>query len=77
MHRANSTRRNRDATHKRFRELNERTGVALQEHAQAAVAEAQDDIERAAPILSKRLRTDAAFQADMDALERLMKELWP
>jgi hypothetical protein len=37
MHRANSTRRNRDATHKRFRELNERTGAALQEHAQAAL----------------------------------------
>jgi len=77
MHRVNSTRRNRDAARKLFRELNDRTGAALQEHAQAAVAGAQDDIKRAVPILLKRLRADAAFQADMDAMERLMKELWP
>ena len=77
MHRVNSTRRNRDAARKLFRELNDRTGAALQEHAQAVVAGAQDDIKRAVPILLKRLRADAAFQADMDAMERLMKELWP
>ena len=67
----------REAARKLFREIHTRTGIALERHAQAAMAEANDNVRRAAPIFSKRLSNDAAFAADMESMERLMQQLSP
>jgi hypothetical protein len=75
MHTPRSNCISREADRKLFRELKMRTGMAIERHAQAAMAKANDNIARAAPIFSQRLSEDAAFAADMERMEPLIQQL--
>jgi hypothetical protein len=67
----------RDATLRRFRHHLARTREILEGHAQGAMAEARGKVRRAATILSQRLKADATFQVEVEALDRLRKHVWP
>jgi len=67
----------RDVARSRFRQHLARTREILEGHAQAAMAEARGKVKRAATILSERLKTDATFQVEVDALDHLMKRAFP
>ena len=87
MHRANSTRRNRDAKAngsmdpdaalKLFRQHLARTDEILTDHAQRAMSEARGNAKRAALLMIPRMKADAALQVEFKALERLRSHVFP
>ena len=68
---------NRDVVLRHFRHLLARTEEILDGHAQKAMAEARGNVRRAATILRERVKADATFQEEVDALDRLRARLWP
>ncbi len=66
-----------DTARKLLRECLARTRDLMQRHAQAAMAEAHDDLGQAAPLFVQKLQSDEAFNADMKILRRLERDLWP
>ena len=67
----------RDVALTRFRQHLARSRTILEEHAQMAMAEAGGKVRRAATILSQRLKADATFQVEVEALDRLMNHAFP
>ena len=67
----------REVALRRFRHHLARTREILEGHAQKAMAEARGKVRRAATILSQRLKADATFQVEVEALDRLRKHVWP
>jgi hypothetical protein len=66
-----------DTARKLFRECLARTRDSMERHAQAAMAEAHDDLKRAAPLFAQRLQSDDAFNTDMQILQGLERDFWP
>ena len=64
-------------TRKLLRECLARTRDLMQRHAQAAMAEAHDNLGQATPLFVQRLQSDDAFNTDMKILRRLERDLWP
>jgi hypothetical protein len=67
----------RDVARRLFRQHLARSGEILEAHAQAAMAEARGKVSRAAHILRERVKADATLQAEIDALDRLIKHAFP
>src|SRR5262245_38638315 len=66
-----------DVARRCFRQHLARSREILEGHAQAAMAEARGRVKRAATILSERLKADATFQVEVEALDRLMPHAFP
>jgi hypothetical protein len=49
----------------------------MERHAQAAMAEAHDNLRRATPLLLRRIRGDAALNAEIETLRRLEPFILP
>jgi hypothetical protein len=76
MHEPNTGLRTNDR--QRRRQLLDRVHAAMAAHARAAMAEARGKLNRAATILSQRIKADSALNDQIDLLQELTSHLrWP
>jgi hypothetical protein len=67
----------RDDARKRFRQHLARADVIMTAHARKAMAGAHGKVKKAAPIFTRLVQTDGALAAELDAIQRLEKYVFP